>query len=235
MSQMDNAITAIKQLFDKGNRGEQMRELKRNKELFQAARAFYNAIAHFERSAPSKSLEAKERVSAAESITRPAKDGRKFDIPVTYKPKKKKAPSQKPVQTAINLVGVNATSIKGQQNMTVKGRLPLAAATITKPKSGKPKRGRTKCINCGQAFNINHVCPSTSRQPTYTDIKPHTPVKQNTREKDETKRPRRTPFDEGVSGTPIGATKLAGATRQDGRRASTTHAKRFNARFKKGR
>lgn len=136
MSQMDNAITAIKQLFDKGNRGEQMRELKRNKELFQAARAFYNAIAHFERSAPSKSLEAKERVSAAESITRPAKDGRKVDIPVTYKPKKKKAPSQKPVVEAKKSDSINAASAKKQQNK-VGRRVAVAKAFVTGNQRGR--------------------------------------------------------------------------------------------------
>lgn len=229
MSQMDNAITAIKQLFDKGSRGEQMRELKRDKELFQAARAFYNAIAHFERSAPSNSLEAKGRVRAAESIAMYAKDGRKIDIPVTYKPKKEKVPSQRPVGEAKKSDSINAASEKKQKNKV--GR----KVAVTKAFVTRPRKGGTKCINCGQAFSISHACPTTSRQPTYTDIKPPTPVKQNTREKDETKRPRRTPFDDGVSGTPIGATKLAGATRQDGRRAGTTHAKRFNARFKRVR
>lgn len=229
MSQMDNAITAIKQLFDKSNRGEQMRELNGNKELFQAARAFYNAIVHFERSAPSKPLEANKSVRAAESIARHAKDGRKVDVPVTYKPKKKKVPRQKPVGVAKKSGTLDAAPAKDQKIKVGK------KVAVTKEFDTHSRKVGNKCIKCGQAFSVYHVCQTTSRQPTYANIKPSKPIKQNTREKDETRRPRRTPFDEGVSGTPIGATKLAGATRQDGKRAGTIYAKRFNARLKKGR
>lgn len=178
---------------------------------------------------PSMSPEAKGRVRAAESIARHAKVGRKVDVPVTYKPKKKKVPSQTPAGEAKKSGSINAASAKKQKNK-VGRKVAVAKAFVT-----RPRKGGTKCNNCGQAFSISHGCPTTSRQPTYAIVKPPAPVKQNTREKDETKRPRRTLFQKSVSGTPIGATKLAGATRQDGRRADTTRAKRFNARLKKGR
>jgi len=256
MSQFDKAILEIKRLFDKSQIKEQGLALKKDGALFQAARTFYLAIVDFERreyvrmdevnkkqdgvraqSSPNNLVisETQKRVRAAESIARHSIDGRKIEIPVIRKPKKKQILDQKPVQIVKNPVAVNATSIKGQQNKTDKRRLPLAAATVARPKSGKPKRGRAKCIKCGGVSSPAHKCPPAPRQPTYTNVKPPAPVKPTVREKDETIRPRITPFDRGVSGTPIGATKLAGATRQDGRRAGTIHAVRFNARFKKGR
>lgn len=175
------------------------------------------------------SPEAKGRVRAAGSIARHAKDGRKIDVPVTYKPKKKKVPSQKPVGETKKSGSISAASAKKQKNKV--GR----KVAVTKAFVTRPMKGGTKCFKCGQAFSISHVCPTTSRQPTYTDIKPTTPIKQNTREKDETKKSRRTPFDIGVSGTTTRATKLAGATKQDGKRTGASHAKRFNERFKKRR
>lgn len=229
MSQMDNAITAIRQFFDKCNRDEQLSEQNRNMELFQAARAFYNAITHFERSTLSKALEGKKRVRAAESIAKHAKGGRTVDVPVTYKSKKKVVPSQKLVGVVKKSGSIVIASAKEQQNRKGK-KTAVTKALVTRSKN----RG-VKCIKCGQPFGITHVCLTTSRQQPPSEIKPPTSIKQNAREKDETKKSRRTTFDKSVSGTPIGATKHAGATGKVGKRSGTIHATRFNARFKKGR
>jgi len=153
------------------------------------------------------------------------KGGKENAISVTYKPKKKQAPSQKPAEVVKKPAAINIARKKNQKNKADK------KVAVARPKSGKPKRGHAKCAKCGEIFSPAHKCPPGPRQPTYTTVKSPAVSRAKGREQDETKKPRITPFDKSTAGTTMRGTKLAGATKQGSKPADKPHAKRHNEKF----
>jgi len=155
------------------------------------------------------------------------KGGKENAISVTYKPKKKQAPSQKPAVVVKKPAAINTALTKNQKNKAVK------KVAVAKPKSGKPKRGRAKCAKCGEIFSPAHKCLPGPRQPTYTTVKSPAVSRAKGREQDETKKRRRTPFDKATTGTTIRASKYASAPgqAQADKPVDKPHAKRHNAKF----
>lgn len=107
----------------------------------------------------------------------------------------------------------------------------IGKAIVARPKSGKPKKGRTMCPKCGERFSPVHKCPPGPRQPTYANVEPPAVSRAKGREQDETKNTRITSFTKATAGTTMRATKLAGATKQGSKPADKPHAARHNEKF----
>lgn len=222
MGQMKTATAAIKLLFDKSNRREQILEFERDKELFQAARTFYNAIRIFEGAQPAKSqevdksaaLEAKKRQWPASSQARHARGGKGADIPVIVKQKKKIAIPE----SVEGAVGSHDRTSDSEKEFSKCKACNEGAVSLTASRAKKNRLIYTMCIKCGrQVPNISaHVCTHYPDARSGEPSKTPTQASRRAREKEETKRPRRTLFDKSTSGTLMSESKYVGATAVQG-------------------